>query len=1059
MTVSLPIMKQAPKIDGHVSPAEWENASRLTGFHNIKTGRLTGQFQPTVYLARDDKNLYFAFVTRLKEPTTKKVKTRDGAVWADDSFELFLDPERSIKDYYHFIFGAGGAVYDTRCKTGYDSLWNSNVRYKTTEKKGLWSGEVSIPLKDLQSKSISAKTWGFNICRNYKSSGSEWTSLAYVGGKFHNPKLFGNLVFNNNAPSVQTEYQIGTASFGKVKMSYELKTTKNQKVVCNYSVLQDKKVIISKKKNLSLLSGKTTDIVIDKTLLPTGKPETYTVLVSMKDAHKVPVFHQKVSFILDRKFTMHAGYGYQQKAFAADFLYNTSASKGKVTVDIKVTDPAGKIVAEKKRQPLLELKQNSGRWSLPQILLKSKVEETGDYLLEAVIRDENNNVMDKATAKIPCKPPEWLGNKIGITDKVLPPYTPCEVKQRKGTYDVHTWGRRYVFASSPFLKEIESAKSQILTGPVRFIAVTDSGEELKWSKSIPKLQKSTPAEVQLHQELSGKETSLTINSLTEYDGFIKVDWTLKANKNIGLKRLVVEFPLNPQYAKMFYSYRCGIDGRSGKTESAVLEKNWASPFCPIVLIGDENLSLCWVAESDQNWSLSDSDKAIEIIKKADEVTLRLNLVTKQIKLKKDQKLDYAFGLQATPVRPVKKTCWDIRFVRCPPYGHEYKWMTRKVKGKPVLQHYSEKGAGRLLVSRLWDAFSYPLPLGHEMRFQKLVEACHRQNLKVMPYVVGFLLSEVAPESKYYRDDMITYPKMEYPLKTNRVPGLDGQMNHVVCPQSALWRDFCASSVDRFINEYDIDGIYLDSTVQLRCCKNRLHGCGYERPDGTIGGRYPVFATRQFMKRLYTTVKSRNPNAIVDLHIFNCLNIPGIAFADSYWVGEALTASRNKTDVLPLARFRMEFMGRNFGIPAELLYYILKDYDACAGLGLIHDVSTRSENEKDLAIQTVIWQIRDKFGCKAAKFLGYWENRDLVKVTPDNCYVSLWLHQDNGVLAVVNNLSSEETDIHVDLNLRKLGLPEKVHAEDVRHSKVINMEKGKFSLKLKPQNWTIVWIKK
>ena len=745
-------------------------------------------------------------------------------------------------------------------------------------------------------------------------------------------------------------------------------------------------------------------------------------------------------------FEMRAGYSYHQKAFPVH-LVCMAPRQDSPAVSLRVLDPAGKALVDGKRLALAgETRPGSGRW-VWDAQVEAKGVRPGDYRLEATLVDQQGRALARATAKVPCTtPPEWLGSRIGITDKVLPPYTPCEVSKGAAGCRVRTWGRRHDFAAAPFLSGIESARSQLLAGPVRFVA-TANGERLHWSPRAPDLRGESPAEVRLNQTLPAKGASLTIATRLDYDGFMKVDWAIEAERPVTIERLAVEFPLSPQIARLLYCWPT--------THSGALKTDWASDFRPILWIGDEERGLCWVAECDRNWLLADRFKAIEVVRGSKEVTLRLNLVTRKTELKAGQKLDYSFGLQATPVRPATTTCWQARIERQPPYAHEYKWLTKKIEGRPALQFYSEQGAGALLVWRWWDAFSYTLPLGHEKQFPKLVAAAHRHNLKIVPYTIGFLLSEAAPEFKHFSDDMLVHPRR--PFVIDRLPGLDVQTTYYACVRGA-WQDFCVASTARCMDDYDIDGVYLDTTVRPHACRNRLHGCGYLRPDGTVGETYPVFATRQLMKRLYTVVKSRKPDGIVDAHVYDCINVPALAFATSYWNGEQLSHREFKPDKLPLDRFRTEFMGHNLGIAADLLYYKLGDYDACVALALIHDVPVRSENEKDFAILTTIWRVREAFGCKDAEFVGYWKAGPLVTVEPKGCRASLWRHPKNGVLAAVANLSRQQADVRMGLDLRKLGLGGRSSAEDARSKRALPVKGNEVSLSLPSQGWMLVWLR-
>ena len=528
----------------------------------------------------------------------------------------------------------------------------------------------------------------------------------------------------------------------------------------------------------------------------------------------------------------------------------------------------------------------------------------------------------------------------------------------------------------------------------------------------------------------------------EYDGFMKVDWSVQAKHSASIDRLIMEIPLTPQHARLLYCWPV--------THSGTLKADWSSEFKPILWIGDEARGLCWVAESEQNWFPADRWKAIEVVKQDREVTLRLNIVTQPTRLAKGQRLAYTFGLQATPVRPNKVTCWEQRLVALGPYAFEYRALRQKTKGKPRLQYLAERGDRAFYIARWWDAFSYTLPLGHEQRFPKLVEACHQYGLKVVPYSIGFLLSVRAPEYEHFQAEMLAGPKRPYLI--NRLPGLPTQMTYFTCPQG-MYQDFAVATTAECMDRYGIDGVYLDSTVRLPACRNRLHGCGYVKPDGTVGATYPVFATRQLMKRLYTVVKTRKPDGVVDAHVYDCLNVPALAFATSYWNGEQLSTTEFKPDKLPLDRFRTEFMGHNIGVPADLLMYKLGNYDACVALAIIHDVPARGGEEL-----ARIWRVREAFGCQQAKFIGYWNADRLVKVTPEECYASLWLRPKSGVLAAVSNLSRKSAAVTVEFRLDKLGLPNNVHAQDARTNAVLQIAAGRVSVPLESQAWTFVWVR-
>ena len=179
-----------------------------------------------------------------------------------------------------------------------------------------------------------------------------------------------------------------------------------------------------------------------------------------------------------------------------------------------------------------------------------------------------------------------------------------------------------------------------------------------------------------------------------------------------------------------------------------------------------------------------------------------------------------------------------------------------------------------------------------------------------------------------------------------------------------------------MTEHGIDGVYLDGTSEPWGCTNRRHGCGYDKPDWSVGMTYPIFATRQMMKRIATIVTKHNPAGQVNVHQSTCMTIPTLGFATSYWDGEQLqTVSRKRSalDVLPLDSFCAEFMGHNWGVPAELLWYGSGPFRRveAMSLGLLHDIPVRPFSDADIEMAGTRWKTFDEFGRHEAAWLPYW----------------------------------------------------------------------------------------
>jgi hypothetical protein len=213
-----------------------------------------------------------------------------------------------------------------------------------------------------------------------------------------------------------------------------------------------------------------------------------------------------------------------------------------------------------------------------------------------------------------------------------------------------------------------------------------------------------------------------------------------------------------------------------------------------------------------------------------------------------------------------------------------------------------------------------------------------------------------------------------------------------------------------------------------------------------------------MKRLYTIVMRRKRDGFVDAHIYDCLNVPALAFATGYWNGEQLPNAELKSEALPLDRFRAEFMGRNIGVPADLLFYKLREYGPSVAIAILHDVPVRCESDSNFKTIARIYRIRDTFGCGAAEFHGYWEPDSPITVAGESCYASYWRHPANGVLIAVSNLSQQAQAVRVAADLGRLGLADGAKAVDMLSEASPTVEDGVFTASLPPQSWALIRLR-
>jgi len=375
-------------------------------------------------------------------------------------------------------------------------------------------------------------------------------------------------------------------------------------------------------------------------------------------------------------------------------------------------------------------------------------------------------------------------------------------------------------------------------------------------------------------------------------------------------------------------------------------------------------------------------------------------------------------------------------------------------GVTHLDRLAQLGVRTVVFHEQWTDIQNYTSTTHGEELRRLVAACHERGMKLLLYF-GYEISDIAPEYLHYSGECLAYPRIG---GYTRQPQ---QTAYVVC-YASHWQDFLARGIAQVMDEYDIDGVYLDGTSNPWACANVHHGCGYRTPDGALRQTYPILATREMMKRIYNIVKARRPDGLVNVHQSTCMNIPALAFATSYWDGEQLSGIPRGADVLdllPLDTFRTEFMGHQWGVPAELLCYGQPyTYEQAMSISLLHDVLVRGYLGGPLEAESALWRAMDEFGRRQAEWLPYWSNREFLQADPSTVKVSVYNRGPLGAVLVVSNLGPLQAAAQVSLNVEKLRLPGCSQALDLLSGDRLDWDGAALRLPLGPFSFRVVRIR-
>jgi hypothetical protein len=650
-----PVAAGSISLDGRLTEPAWQQAQQAAPLRVLGGG--VPALQPTILLCRDEACLYLG--ARLPKPPHQPLRAtvtrRDGDVWSDDALEIFLDPGRTTNRYYQFIVNARGTQWDS---LGRDPAWNGEWQAATcTTASDHWSVEVAIPFATVGGAPKVGEQWGFNVCWDRQTPAPLLMTWAPLQEGFHEPQHFAALLFPAHAPALQDVALAFSPAARRVKFSalagpapqaydltLEVGSPGQLRMVAQTHVAageskrwtaeaqgpQPQASLAQPQENLALVR------------LTMAGSELYRAVIPMAAVPPVQVTVRK--FLLRTKRV--------QVEVDASALPSEQMPQ---QLQVALVQAAGR--------ELTGATASFGGGTKATAWLDVAKVQPGDYQLRVAVRGAKGTLLHETSQPLTIPPaPEWLGNREGISDRVLPPWTPIKVHGNT----VSPWGRDYRWGALPFPEQVTTRGVEVLAAPMRLVAVIE-GRPQRWQGRGPQFTKRTPARVEFTTRAEGPDASVRGSLWCEYDGCVRCDWQLVAKRpGARLEQLIFEIPYKAPYARLLYHYpgRWGSAFNAGATPSqgAVLG------FRPYIWLGDEWRGLAWFCTSDEEFRPADPAKVTEIVPQGDTVLLRINLVQEPVELQRP--LAMTFGFEATPIRPNAEDVWDYRIIHVGNYGLE-----------------------------------------------------------------------------------------------------------------------------------------------------------------------------------------------------------------------------------------------------------------------------------------------------------------------------------------------------------------------------------------------------
>ena len=601
-------------------------------------------------------------------------------------------------------------------------------------------------------------------------------------------------------------------------------------------------------------------------------------------------------------------------------------------------------------------------------------------------------------------------------DAVLPQWTP--IKNASGKVEV--WGRKYDFTGSGIISGITARGDKLLSAPISIdIATKKFTGTLKFG--APKVVSSGKGRVILERLSKAGKMSASIRYMIEYDGMIWCTLKIKPDGQT-IDKLTMNIPRTEKTSEFIHYV-----GAPKKYESQDLVKNsysrelgtkvgtlFKSPQRTNVWIGTNDSGLLWFAESDQYWYPKDRDDYILVTRSADKkINMALQMITKPLKLKKDQSIDIQFGLMGTPVKPMPKDWRGITF------SAQYDSFTGTKRGSSLI-YWPNEWRSMMLDPEPYRARDVKK---NRAKVARDVKAGH----KIIPYYsrlhyVSKDKNKINPDAAKVRDAWATEP--------NRAGGGSHQMYRASC--NSAWQDYlvwCAENWGK--NMGHIDGVYVDETQPIPNSK-AASGGGYTDVDGKRRATFEVFGSRDMIKRITWGIWKRNKgeepfsvahcsatHTMPNLSMYGAMLI-GEQYYSGYFTGrnpELLPPNEKErlyyySYALPMDRLRAECYWKQWGAAMVWLPCLKNQRDIWKNPIVTRDMLSRVM-QADMLIWPLFcnsgevwktWKFRKEFGITDSKvtFTPYWENKSIVSDRKD--VVAGYYKNGDKYLVLVSNLN-------------------------------------------------------
>jgi len=847
--------------DGHFSHSKYAFASNGVFAFGGSMNLTDINFNWGLY--RDDKALVIGLSSPAGSPFYNNQRSRDGKIWEDDSYEVFLTTLDG-KNGFHFIYNFQGEFYDAKIvnRKEYDG-WNGiKVKVKNKIIKGFWSSELYLPWEEI---GYSSK---FKLAIYRNSPGKRCKEgVGQAAIAYYEPNNFPIISMDDTAPTGYLGMNLQLLRQGKLLPELFFPQTKNSKDVrftvgvtefnaeVNDAYNRPKENILFVQDIGSRVNSKSFTL-----------PERGTIRQVLQRNGKT-VFERRLPYNLQEFNKLNIAsiwVGNKRKSLYVQL--NTPSNSGNAVYELTLIAKEGKIVSK--------TTGNSEGKITAKVPLKKVL--PGKYILNARLLTSTGRELKKDTGNFTFLPskPEWWNNKLGMTNgKVPPPWTPIEVKDNI----VSVLGRTFSFRNKGLPEKI-TGPSGLIAENLRFVSDNKvfKTERFNW-ESI----KGDITCFDIVYELKGNK--IIVKGQLEFDGCTWLNCRFYPAVGRAFPSVAFKYDVPAKNASLAYT------GKSRAANNGEITESWNTNFSvlPYFWVGNDKGGLVICSDNIKGWQLPDyrsSVKVSPVLKNARTVELKL-LSSKCTKPDKTYQLEFA--IQPTPVKSLP-----------------HNWRNLHING-------TDKNM-RVYQDKVTQLFNVPVPL--DKYAAGILAKYRRKGINALPYLALLCISPYIDEYINFSESWRVTPRNRPPFKPANYSGLT-----YICPEAEGYNDYYLSKLNAMINQLGNNGLYFDyAQPTVYPCANKIHGCGYVDNLGNQRSSFRIKATRELAKRIYVLMKNKKPESFIVHHNSGGLIMPVHGFSDLTWNGEQYVLrlfnnNLNYHQIFELNRSRVEDRHEPWGV--------------------------------------------------------------------------------------------------------------------------------------------------